>query len=78
MTLQSNYLIEFRDILGMEFECQNAGCRAKLTIEISKDSKVVGKCPFCFARWMAEDTQEYANVTHLLALLRNMDDHLKG
>jgi hypothetical protein len=52
MTREIRTLIELPDILGVEIECQNEKCRAKVMVPISSSfSRRDGACPQCNAQW---------------------------
>ena len=78
LTLEQNFLLDFSDILGMVFECQNKKCLASVTIDIHKAEGIISKCPSCHTRWLEDDTQEYGAILDLLKLLKGADEALRG
>lgn len=77
MTFETKYLIDFPDILALEFECKNEKCHAKVTLSLG-DSKRMMECPVCHSDWLLPQTREEESIRLLVGALRDATENLKG
>ncbi len=74
MTLETKYLIDFEDILGLEFECH--ACKGKFVL--GQPHAELMNCPLCNEEWLRPHTQEWKGMHELLISLGNATKNLQG
>ena len=77
MTQETRHLIDFADIVGFEYECQNKECGIKLALNMKK-GRIIEQCPGCGQTWLDEGTSERDTVRRLFESLRRIEEQLKG
>jgi hypothetical protein len=84
MTHEVNYLIELKDILGIEFACHN--CKAKIVLDRDLTLKVLnrGNCPLCNEEWFYPATlprgfdDENTSIARFLHFLSDAEKCMQG
>lgn len=62
--METKYLIEFSDILGLEFECGK--CHGKIVVGEHLQRDVLVACLICGADWLQRGTAEHEAVLKLI------------
>ncbi len=75
MTLETNYLISFTDILCVEYECRK--CGVKIVFPLNK-AKAYSQCPSCHEDWINQGTKEEESIRSLIGYLRTANESLQG
>jgi Zn finger protein HypA/HybF involved in hydrogenase expression len=76
MTVETKYLIELSDILGVEFKCHN--CGAKTSPELESNRLVLLSCPLCNADWLSLHTEEEKTLRTFLNVIKSAKSKMDG
>jgi hypothetical protein len=68
MTVDDRYLIDFKDLEAIRFEC--GACGTALTIPLDKWAGIQESCPSCRVIWVHPHTPQFQTLLQLSAGLR--------
>jgi hypothetical protein len=75
MTLETKYLIDLSDVIGLEFECRS--CHAKVELNIDA-TRMFYQCPACNADFISPQTQEDNALRAFISLFKDAESALQG
>lgn len=73
MTIETRYLIELADVLGVEFQCHNCGAKTLLD-----KAKVLLECPLCKSDWLLPGTDEEKILRTFLNVIQSAKAKMDG
>ena len=73
MTVETRYLIELSDILGVEFQCRECGAKTLLD-----KPKVLLECPLCKSDWLTSGTDEERTLRIFLGTIQGAKAKMDG
>jgi hypothetical protein len=76
MTSEQRTVIEIRDISGIELECPDPKCKARVFYPIDKqDSKIAFSCPACNRDWFSAYDPRAGNkgIEHIKSLMHQLN-----
>ena len=76
MTVETKYLIELSDILGVEFTCHN--CKGKTSPGLDSARLVLTTCPLCNADWLILGTDEERTLRTFLSVIKSAKAKMSG
>jgi hypothetical protein len=76
MTVETKFLIELSDILGVEFTCHS--CKGKTSPELDSTRLVLTACPLCNADWLLPQTEEEKALRTFLNVIKRAKSGMSG